>query len=425
MSTHLPSTADDAFDLPVEIWHDIIDFATNIPGAFTLRNYFDIETFCEETHGISVGSAFQNALAVKLALSGTSKFFNRVVQRFLLRYIRITSPKQVLIMSKSLESGIRHGGITQMGLERWTIRVEVAVVTGYVWMPEHTAAICYLLGFCKSMTSFSSLFTSIPGGQLGLPEILKCLGSCPSLRRLETRVDGDIGHDLQPLRSFLEVLCWRGKSRNSISHEFPQLRVLITNSDSGNPKQIIAPKLLACVVASGGDFRMTTPQPDIKVDAKVVEYLSPCLIQKDKLSDLPNWTSLKAIRFTYCSLVNWDCIWPNEGSVIPSLECVLIDGFLMRLPDGTRGRFGSGYLQENLKKLSTLSMFPNLRTFKLFLGFLDPVLQAWIPTEDRDIWSVWFSSLSSGQRVFISRGQAEWVGNRWVEFDGQRAFAFW
>lgn len=410
------------FKVPTELWDEIIEVATDIPAAYTLHDYYKIEAFCSEIHGTVVGSAYRNSMSTKIALSKTSKYFNSILKRFILRYIRIEFPGQLFALleaSRNQKIGQEESCLGK-DMARWTVRVELAIDNGHIWMAEHTLALSEILGTCKSMSCFSTLFTPLFGVQFESLKTLLPLGESSQLKRLEARIDGDIEKLLEPLRSSLVILCLTGKSCNTVSCEFPQLRVLITNNENGHQKQIIAPKLQACIVANGEDSPKATPRPDsdpdLVVDAAVIEYLSPCLLEKNMLFDLPNWPSLKALRFRYTNLVDWKCAWPDAGSTVRNLDCILIDNFVDRLPADSRSR----HLQENLEQLTRSDVFPNLKTFKFLLPKQDQKTpRPYLPDEDHCMWLNWLLRCERRESTFlVSQGVKEWVDDCWLKVTG-------
>lgn len=341
--------------LPFEIWDIIVDLATYVPRAYDVHDYAAFAVFTFDTGGLCARSRVESSIRDKLAIALVCKVLYAAVQPFLFELLRINSGKQALAVVKIL---------TQRGDSRKkTRRIELALEKGHKWTDDHTVAMIYIFAMCPNLVCFSTA-SSYPGPWVcHLSNLIHFLGDHKNLKRVEVNASKQAMRSIEAFLQDLEVL-WMlpGGQSPCISIQcfrLPQLRALsiADRYPSHEIWDLKVPNIRAYIATQN------TPSVITRILLGNIEYLSG-LDAREAISYLGILSNLKTLTVNYIELATQTITWSKDAG-LPTLQCVLIEevGSEAFQPAWTES------LEENLERITSPDIFPNLRRVKIHLSF--------------------------------------------------------
>ncbi|CAA7270912.1 unnamed protein product [Cyclocybe aegerita] len=393
--------------LPTEIWERIVEFATEIPGVYATEDHAAIAGFSRDRYGICLSNWFKDAVETKLALSRVSRYWNDLMQLFLLRHIRIKTGRQACETAAALKRLTKRAK-PDNGPGKWTLRVEIALDGIHAWTEKHTKAMRTIFKNCPNIVCFSTVFSTADPYIYSCPTLIGYLSGHQGLKRLELKFDAEVlGAVVQGLGPALQVLwlypCRRiTRDRDIGRYLFPNLRVLISEAlCEPYIKALTAPNLEACIIDLSFE-----PSLLPVMDRSRIRYLATSNVQRiaSKLESLSN---LKTLSMTYYELATQAIPWPTKSMIHLWLECIMIEEI--------NGKEYT-HLRINLAHLISMHMFPNLKCIRLFLPVEDRVdYSPVLPDSVRLLWLEWLRDCQlQGIRIEISQGIYQWTEDFWT-----------
>ena len=224
--------------VPSEIWLDVFNYATWVPGALDLSDLSAINTFTRED-AYTRRDVFHSTMQVNLATSLVCKAWHSLAQEFMFRYILIESGDQAQQLARLLDDfdSNAHYNNTYYTPCRWTRRLEVSMRSwSPSWTRPHTAALLSIRRHCTNLAIFSTAFCNAQSCNfcVSVGYILRDICADSNLRRLELK-DSQITDPslFDILGSSLEIL-YVGHSRTTsptlktLALRLPKLQTLIT-----------------------------------------------------------------------------------------------------------------------------------------------------------------------------------------------------
>ena len=228
--------------LPPELWLNVFEHATDIPGAYTHRDSPAITAFTRDQHGISVHRRYREAADLMLVAIRVCKSWVPLAATCLFKYLLIKSGEHAVAISKTLQSPAI---LLPQNLSQYPIRLELALEGVHVWEAHHRKAFASIISICPNIRIFSNVFSSVSSAICGGSHFLGSMADIvihlrPNVCRLELKGScREIDIILHRLSSRLQVL-WLLHDRSDCSAEqdfflpitFPSLHTLIL-SDRG------------------------------------------------------------------------------------------------------------------------------------------------------------------------------------------------
>lgn len=243
-------------DLPSEIWFDIFDFATHIPGVLTLNNITELEAYGEDEDGIILHDLYHESMHVKLAISRVSRSWRRIVTPLLFQCILIRSGPHARAISDAFTYFRSHQAYEDFA-GRWVKRIELSVEDDY-WEQDSLLSLANILDCTPNLTTFSDLHSMarVPEGFATQEVVRKLYSLCEkgNLKRLEWSGPTyfPLGDLLYGAKSSLEVLMTKQLSEKSVS--LPKLQTLVlrnaTSTDRIDLSELGSPKLFSLMTFS-------------------------------------------------------------------------------------------------------------------------------------------------------------------------------
>ena len=224
--------------VPSEIWLDVFNYATWVPGALDLSDLSAINAFTSE-NAYTRRDIFHSTMQVNLAVSLVCKAWHSLAQEFMFRYILIESGDQAQQLARLLDEFDRNALHNNAYYTpcRWTRRLEVSMKSWSAsWTSPHTAALLGIRRRCTNLAIFSTAFCRVQSCYfcVSVGDILRDICADSSLRRLELKDSQIMDPSLfDILGSSLEIL-YVGHSRTTsptlktLALRLPKLQTLIT-----------------------------------------------------------------------------------------------------------------------------------------------------------------------------------------------------
>lgn len=405
-------------ELPVEIWFKIFSFVTHIPGVYELYDYQSIAAFTRDIHGICLNERFKSTMNSKLACSLVCKSWNRMIEPFLLEYLRIRSGNQACAIAHILE-GSSWDTCASEGAGRWTRRIDFVLEGSYDWtFLDHTAMV-KILQHCPNLVCFSNITCSDEVlRRCNLDTIITQLGKHTRLKRLEVKSEKNTLTSIEDsLANTLEILWVDGTSTTGSSSIkcMPKLRAWLGIGHGMYHSNLDLPVLRACAFENCA-LRETFLLAD-KIEYLEVNNNRPMEVLTD-LSACPRLLVLSTTILNLWSLLDHVTLAANFTS--KSIERILINDCESILHKRIFTPESSLYwskVDRVLAYLTSQSNFPNLRcigifaavsTRKKYLG-ISPAFE--IMTSQN-----WLKNCHERKiKLEISEGAMEWVGDEWRE----------
>lgn len=246
---HTVSSTSQIPTLPAELWIEIIEYATWIPGAFSTDSE-SVVAFANDAHGICLRRRFNETMCTKLAISIVCRQWHQLVKAALYRYLVVTSGASVLRLASHFASEEgrhqRSGDPLATGPGQYARRLEIVLEGFHTWKERHSKALAAVIQSCPNLYIFSNAFcTSITTAQVLRSPILDALAQAP-LKRLELKTN-------MPLVARLVSDC-----QDSLAVLWLLPSELHKLSITDNVSRITLPRLHTVVTASNADTLQRT-----------------------------------------------------------------------------------------------------------------------------------------------------------------------
>ncbi|KAI1786354.1 hypothetical protein LXA43DRAFT_1034082 [Ganoderma leucocontextum] len=193
---------------PPEVWLNVFDHATHIPGAYTCDDGPAILAYAADQHGIALHSRHREATNTMLSASLVCKAWTPLADEFLFRYILVKSGNHAIKIATTLKhfADIRRRSSFP---GRYALRLELFLEGGHHWDSSHTIALAIIFSLCPNICVFSTAFMPVdaPFYCALFMTAMQVVGMRSSLRRLELKGHAALfGGVLPPLAPHLESL---------------------------------------------------------------------------------------------------------------------------------------------------------------------------------------------------------------------------